>query len=476
MSWNVSRPAEGITLRWPVIVLVLAATAIPIELRPWGIAPLGFSVEVDDVLENIAGFLPVGVVLGELGFLRAVGAAALLSTFAETGQFMMVHRDPSAIDVVSNVIGAILGAAISTRWGIQSPGLKINRRRGLAAAVLAFAVAGGVWATSGKAPSARGVRLPGRLEVDWKFDEGSGRIALDSSGHGLHGTFKNKPRRMGGVLGGAVSLDGAKDYVDFGQSSALRLVRSMTISAWINSTAFPYDDAAIVSQLRGFGYQLDTTVDRGPRTIGFKLTNACGDLMARYGATPLVLGTWYHVAGVYDADARTLDVYLNGELDNGFLLGSVTGEQHSSRSAVYVGRRSDPGFEFAGSIDDVRIYSFALTKAEIAADMRGRAIDGSALQRAAGPEYQEVSCRILSDHEDARIPAAAAMVGVLVAVACIGLWPSTGALLCLTVSFAAGLFLLPATYSNLPLLGLWMMPLLSLAGGASVAGSVRRRN
>ena len=161
MSWNVSRPAEGITLKWPVIVLVLAATAIPIELRPWGIAPLGFSVEVDDVLENIAGFLPVGVVLGELGFLRAAGAAALLSTFAETGQFMMAHRDPSAIDVVSNVIGAILGAAISTRWGIQSPGLKINKRRALAAAVLAFAVAGGVWATSGKAPNARGVRLPG---------------------------------------------------------------------------------------------------------------------------------------------------------------------------------------------------------------------------------------------------------------------------------------------------------------------------
>jgi hypothetical protein len=478
MNWNGSRPAEGITLKWPVIVLVLAATAIPIELRPQGIAPPGLSVEADDVLENIAGFLPVGIVLAELGFLRAVGAASLLSTFAETCQLMMVHRDPSAIDVVSNVIGAILGAAISKRWGIQSPVLKINRRRGLAAAVLAFAVPGGVWATSGKAPNTRGVRLPGTLEAYWKFDEGSGQIALDSSGHGLHGTFKNEPRRIGGVLGGAVSLDGKNDYIDFGQSSALRFVRSMTISAWINSTAFPYDDAAIVSQRHGdFGYQLDTTIDRGPRTIGFKLTNACGDLMARYGATPLVLGTWYYVAGVYDADARMLDVYLNGQLDNGFLLGSVTGEQHSSRSAVYVGRGSDPGFEFAGSIDDVHIYSFALTKAEIAADMRGRAIDGSAVQRAADSGYQEVPCRILSDPEDARIPVtAAAMVGVLVAVACIGLWPSIGALLCLTVSFAAGLVLLPATSSTLPLLGLWMMPLLSLAGGASVAGSVRRRN
>ena len=44
--------------------------------------------------------------------------------------------------------------------------------------------------------------------------------------------------------------------------------------------------------------------------------------MARYGATPLVIGAWYHVrAGVYDAEARTLDVYLNGVLDDGFLVG-----------------------------------------------------------------------------------------------------------------------------------------------------------
>jgi hypothetical protein len=65
------------------------------------------------------------------------------------------------------------------------------------------------------------------------------------------------------MLDGAVKLDGANDYIYFGHSRALRLAGSMTISAWINSTAFPADDAAIVSHLHGTGYQLDTTVDRG---------------------------------------------------------------------------------------------------------------------------------------------------------------------------------------------------------------------
>jgi hypothetical protein len=259
----------------------------------------------------------------------------------------------------------------------------------------------------------------------------------------------------------------------------------MTISAWINSTSFPVDDAAIVSSHTGIGYQLDTTVDKGPRTIGFKLGNECGALMARYGATPLAVDTWYHVAGVYDAEARTLDVYLNGEPDNGVLLGSVTGRQRSSRAAVYVGRRSNlEGFEFAGSIDDVRLYSRALTKAEIVADMQRTATDGLAGQpaaervdrsRGARPsEDLHPSCGVLSDEEDARIPGAAAVFGVLVAIACVGLWPRAGSLIYLVASFAAGGLLLPAMAPTLPQLDLWMMPLVSLAGGASVAVSVRR--
>ena len=56
--------------------------------------------------------------------------------------------------------------------------------------------------------------------------------------------------------------------------------------------------------------------------------------MARYGKTPLAINTWYYVAGVYNAEAKTMDVYLNGELDNGFLLGPVMGIQKSSRQRM----------------------------------------------------------------------------------------------------------------------------------------------
>ena len=162
------------------------------------------------------------------------------------------------------------------------------------------------------------------------------------------------------------------DFVNLGNPTALQFTGSMTVSAWVYATSFPSDDAAVVSKRTSgeSGYQLDITTDTGPRTIGFKLTNSSGGAMFRYGATTLQLNTWYHVAGVYNATNQTLDVYLNGALDNGQLVGTVTSSQQNSTANVDIGRRAGAtGFEFAGRIDDVRIADHALTQAQIQTDM-----------------------------------------------------------------------------------------------------------
>ena len=253
----------------------------------------------------------------------------------------------------------------------------------------------------------------------------------------------------------------------------------MTISAWIKSTAWPRGDAAIVSSYNGLGFQLDTTTDEGLRTIGFKLGSSCGTLMARYGATPLALNTWVHVAGVYNAKRKTIDIYLNGELDNGALAGPVTGTQSSARANVYVGRRSDHWRSgFLGEIGDVRIYSRPLTKEEVVADMSGF-VDGSRSKNTeVGDLGQKQSssgnvkdiCFGTPEGEDTRLPCAAAMLGVLVAIALAGLWTSSGTFLYLVASIAAGLSIVPMAGSGL--VG-WMLLLLSLAGSASVACTMR---
>ena len=207
----------------------------------------------------------------------------------------------------------------------------------------------------------------------YAFNETSGTTAADASSSRNNGVLTNGALFTAGKTANGVSLDGVDDYVNLGNPTSLRITGSMTLSAWVKSSAFPFDDAAIISkrQSSNTGYQLDTTVDSGPRTIGFKITNGSGSTVARYGATAMVANTWYHVAGVYNATNRTMAVYLNGQLDNGVLVRTVPTAQLNSNQNVNVGQRpgSPRTFNFAGVLDDVRIYNRALSLAEIQTDM-----------------------------------------------------------------------------------------------------------
>jgi len=202
--------------------------------------------------------------------------------------------------------------------------------------------------------------------------------------------------------------------------------------------------------------------------------------MARYGATPLVTERWYHLAGVYDAPERTLNVYLNGRLDNGSLESTVTTRQLSTRESLYIGRRSSSrGNEFAGVIDEVRIYSLALPTGDIEAVMRGQA--PSLPQSASrGPDSglgQGASeCSAQSDSDDSQLPGAAGAQGVLVALICLGFWPTAGWIPAVLASILIGLLLLQAAAPSLPPVGSWLIPLTTLAGTVSVIASLSDRN
>ena len=69
-----------------------------------------------------------------------------------------------------------------------------------------------------------------------------------------------------------------------------------------------------------------------------------------------------------NASAKTLDIYVNGVLDDGVLKGTVPSAQFDPNTSVTIGRRSG-GFYFNGTIDDVRVYTSALSQTQILSDM-----------------------------------------------------------------------------------------------------------
>jgi len=210
------------------------------------------------------------------------------------------------------------------------------------------------------------VAFPPGLVAGYRLDEGAGSSAGDVSGNGLSGVLSGGPTWTTGRYGGALSFAGTS-YVDLGNPAALHLTGSMTLTAWIRIASNPTDDGAIVSK---GDWLLKTTPDTGVRTAAIQIGTGTGNVQ-RYGATVLAPNTWYHVAGVYDAAARTLQVYLNGALDSGTLSGTVPAAQFDPPLNVQIGQRTgSPGtYNFIGTLDEIHVYGRALTPAELQTDM-----------------------------------------------------------------------------------------------------------
>jgi fibronectin type 3 domain-containing protein len=228
--------------------------------------------------------------------------------------------------------------------------------------------AGNLSPYSNVASAVVGGALPGVVAA-FGFGEGTGTTVADASGNGITGTLQGATWTAAGKYGSALSFNGTSSYVDLGSPAGLSGTGSMTLESWVFATASPFDDGQIVARSTdAVGWQLKTTPDTGRRTFGVAVSGPTGARAQRYGATVLSLNTWYHVAAVYNAAAQTLDIYVNGTLDNASLVGSVPSSQTLPSVNANIGRRSG-GFNFVGSIDEVRIYSRALAPAEIQADM-----------------------------------------------------------------------------------------------------------
>jgi hypothetical protein len=72
-------------------------------------------------------------------------------------------------------------------------------------------------------------------------------------------------------------------------------------------------------------------------------------------------GRWHHLVGVYDGSR--LSVYVDGELDATI---GATGRARTNDWPVFIGENSEvANREWDGLIDDVRLYSYALSAKEI---------------------------------------------------------------------------------------------------------------
>jgi len=214
----------------------------------------------------------------------------------------------------------------------------------------------------------------------WKFDDGSGTTAFDSSGNGHDGTLEGDPQWVDGQFLGALEFNGSSDYVNCGTGVSFTTVGDggtadgYTISVWIN----PYDpggDGKICGDIddsgwaAGGGFKLALYQTR----LESDVRDSSGRFFSREATDPdglaLEANTWYHVAIVYDDAGDTYTEYINGEVSRSV---SVTQGAAASTADFRIGTDTPSlGHYFNGIIDEVRIYSQALTEGEIQGVMAG---------------------------------------------------------------------------------------------------------
>jgi concanavalin A-like lectin/glucanase superfamily protein/VanZ like protein len=135
-------PRIRLRLIGPAMLLIVAGTMIPAGLRHPSLSYINNAFNLDDVINNMVLYLPLGIALGGSSLLRAFLVGLSLSTGAEILQLGFVDRIPSFADIASNTGGAVAGylaAKVLFRHRIRQPlTLKLNRAFTAAAIFIAL--------------------------------------------------------------------------------------------------------------------------------------------------------------------------------------------------------------------------------------------------------------------------------------------------------------------------------------------------
>jgi hypothetical protein len=211
-----------------------------------------------------------------------------------------------------------------------------------------------------------GVTL-GELVGQWKFDEGSGAVASDSSGNNHQGKILGTPDWIAGHgdTGSALLFTpGVCTGVDTGVYDPTKGTGKFTVALWAfwdGTGTFQH----FLTKSNGWGtttmmFQIELWGAHTEATYTDRVGISFDPASVPFSVMPK--NEWAHLAFVFDG--VNLRLYLNGIDEEGpkaLTIGPNVG------APVLLGVDFDGGRVFHGILDDVRIYSHALTAEEVEA-------------------------------------------------------------------------------------------------------------
>jgi hypothetical protein len=205
--------------------------------------------------------------------------------------------------------------------------------------------------------------------MELQLDETSGTVANDASVFNNDGTLVGGPIwQTNGVVGNCLKFDGTDDNVrvpvdtldfDFGNY--------LTASGWFKTTNSQTAQAILCMDEYSTTYKFRLYLADSSNLV-FTVRHPDNTLSAvqKTVSNSVFNGQWHHFAGTYNrwaADGNRLKLYLDG-----VKIASSAGSGKPlwrGNNYLYVGRFS--GSYFKGYIDEIGLYNYAMTDAEISA-------------------------------------------------------------------------------------------------------------
>ena len=223
------------------------------------------------------------------------------------------------------------------------------------------------------------------LVLYFPFDEGKGDIANDASGNNNNGKLIENPKWVEGKYGFALEFSGTenKNHVEVPDNPSFNPQKEITCMAWIYFGKWE-PTGGIISKYTGAGNQRSYDIHmHHDRNLSF--TSGCSSngafqvgVSTTEASTPagtLKEGTWQHVAMTFKAE-EFLRLYLDGEMAaesdasaTDHLFDNNTPFMVGTDFAIGGAHNGQPR-EFTGIIDEVAVFSKALSDTEIKQAMK----------------------------------------------------------------------------------------------------------
>lgn len=210
----------------------------------------------------------------------------------------------------------------------------------------------------------------------WRLNEASGSSFFDSSANANAGSYFSSPTlgAAGGLTGDsdtAVTLNGTSHYAKAPSASSLNSPTSaLTLEALVkpSSSSITSQKPIVLKSYTSHNppyYQYGLFLDY-PATINFALGIGGNYQSLSVSNSGWVAGSWNHIAATYDGS--TMRVYVNGvQKGSRSQSGSISTNATPVDIGAYENLGKNSSYLFGGSVDEVAIYSSALSATRLQA-------------------------------------------------------------------------------------------------------------